>query len=216
MTPRACDAGPLFRPCDEKDTGPLARQRHRPQLPHLAGRDSRGGDRVRLRLLLGLCRVGVAAQSIRPRSARARRCASAARLGSRGHEQVPAGHRRPGPRHPFGTDLRCTHLADRRSGLGGAFGGGRRAAGPAGRLLGRMAGCLPDARVRRDAVVPAHPGRAADRRRRARAVPQCARHGGIRRADHLDLAHRLGAVRAHRAWLDAGGAQTRNTCRPRA
>jgi peptide/nickel transport system permease protein len=42
---------------------------------------------------------------------------------------------------------------------------------------------LHHARVRRDAVVPVHPGRAADRRRGPRDVPQCARDAGLRRAD---------------------------------
>lgn len=136
VTPRACDAGPLFRSPDEKDTGPLARQRRRPQLPHLAGGNARRGDRLRLRLLFGLRRVGVAAQPLRPCRAGTRRCAPAARLGGRGHDQVPAGYRRPGPRYPFGVDLRGSHLARRWPGLGGAVRRGRRAAGTAGRLLG--------------------------------------------------------------------------------
>jgi peptide/nickel transport system permease protein len=66
----------------------------------------------------------------------------------------------------------------------------------------RAAGSTPsDAPVRRDAVVSGHPGGAADRRRRAGAVSQRARVGGLRRADHRHLADRLGAVRAHRARL---------------
>ena len=80
-------------------------------------------------------------------------------------------------------------------------------AGPAGRLSRRLDRRLPHAPVRRDAVVPGHPGGAADRRRRPRAVPQRARRRGLRRADPRDLADRLGAVRAHGARLDAGRAQ---------
>jgi peptide/nickel transport system permease protein len=54
---------------------------------------------------------------------------------------------------------------------------------------------------------PAHPGGAADRRRRPRLFPNAAADGGLRRADPRHHADRLGAVRPHRARLHDGGAQ---------
>jgi hypothetical protein len=121
--------------------------------------------------------------------------------------QVPAGHRRPGARHPVGADLRRTHLAGGGRGVGHAVGAGGVVAGAAGGFSWRLDRCRADAPVRRDAVLPGHSGGPADCGCGPRAVPQCARVAGVWRADLFHLAHRLGAVRAHGARLHAGGAQ---------
>ena len=103
--------------------------------------------------------------------------------------------------------------------LGAAVAGARRRARPAvAAIVGGAARRVHHARLRRAALVPGDPDRAADRRRRARALSRASAHDDDRglRADPRDRARRLGAVRAHRARLDAGRDATRNTCRRRA
>jgi peptide/nickel transport system permease protein len=88
-----------------------------------------------------------------------------------GSRALSAGHRRPGPRHPVGADVRHAHLAVRGLRLGAAVDGGGRGPGAAVGLCRRQGRRLHHARVRRDAVVPGDPGGAADRRRGPRAPP---------------------------------------------
>jgi ABC-type dipeptide/oligopeptide/nickel transport system permease subunit len=111
-----------------------------------------------------------------------RRAPAAGLAAEGGNHALPAGHRRPGPRHPLGADVRRPHLAVRglASVLLSVVWASAWAAVGLRRRQGRR---LHHARVRRDAVVPGHPDRAADRRRGPRDVPERARHAGLRRAD---------------------------------
>ena len=170
-------------------------------------RSSRRLIALRVRRLRRVRALGRAAQPLRPGDAGPDRCATAAGVDRRRQHQVPARHRRSGPRHPVGADVRLAHLAVRRPGVGAAVGVDRRRPGPAGGLRRRRDRRLHHARVRRDAVVPVDPGGAADRWPRARAVPQRARVAGLLGAGLRDRADRLGAVRAHGARLDDGRAQ---------
>ena len=82
-------------------------------LPQLADGDRRGAwSRLLCVVLRGLRQRGRAAQPVRPRDARARATRCCRRPGCEGGtRQVPARHRRPGPRHPLGADVRRAHLA---------------------------------------------------------------------------------------------------------
>ena len=75
---------------------------------------------LRLHLLRGVRRRGRAAQPVRPGDARARRLDAAAGLDGGRLGQVPARHRRAGPRRPLGADVRRAHLALRRRRVGAA------------------------------------------------------------------------------------------------
>jgi peptide/nickel transport system permease protein len=73
------------------------------------------------------------------------------------------------------------------------------------------------ARRRRAAVVPGHPDRLVDRRRRARgAAARGARRARARGADPRDRRVELGPVRAHGARLDDGREEQGIRARPRA
>ena len=106
--------------------GALPRRRLLAFLPRLADGDRRGRGRAGLHLLRGLRRRRRAAQPDRPGDARAQRLDAAAGVDGGRHGQVPARHRRAGPRRPLRADVRRADLALRRRRLGAAVDADRR------------------------------------------------------------------------------------------
>jgi peptide/nickel transport system permease protein len=96
--------------------------------------------------------------------------------------QVPAGHRRPGPRHPVGADVRRPHLAGGGHRLGAAVDGDRRGLGL---LAGFRGGWVDTFLMRLCDVMLSFPAIlvALLIAGVGRALFPNAQHGGLRRAD---------------------------------